>query len=189
MSKTEETLGPAYIKYFDQTSNRNNHEDYTEIIETINSYDYQQMYTHFDTYFNHPIMVKTKDDKNYSMYMTKTYCLLSNMCRYIIVFVPKDNNPVNTKEKLSNLLWESLQTRTLTNNHTLLSHVYQPRKLNELNLPIHRLNVSDTSSTYSCNDLPITITILHQNNKNEYQDKGNIIAALETYQTIITINN
>ena len=148
----------------------------------------EKMYDHFDTYFNHPTMTKMKDVNYYSMYMSKTYCLLSNECRYIIVFVKKDDFPVETKQKLSGLKWDSLQTRTLPDKYNLPPHSYQPKKQGELKGIITRTNVTDDHSTYSCENYPITVTLLHTTkNKNEYQDKGNIIAALETYSTVITI--
>ena len=81
----------------------NNIERYGEILDTIDPNE-ENMYKTFDEYFNHPNMVKIKDVNGYSMYMSKTYCLLSNECRYIIVFVHQDNLPVNTKEELSVLM-------------------------------------------------------------------------------------
>ena len=60
---------------------------YGEILDTFYDSGKENMYKAFTKYFNNPNMIKIKDVNGYSMYMTKTYCLLSNECRYIIVFV------------------------------------------------------------------------------------------------------
>ena len=150
----------------------------------------EDIYKAFKEYFQNPVMVKIKDVEGHSMYMCKTYCLLSNECRYIIVFVYQDVFPKSTKEYLGNLKWISLQTRTLPNQHDLPSHNYQSRREGLLNQIIHRFNKNENSSTYKCDTLPLSITLLNRpNNNNDYQNKGNIIAAIETYSTIITMNN
>jgi membrane-bound inhibitor of C-type lysozyme len=58
-----------------------------------------------------------------------------------------------------------------------------------LNVLIDRIKIEKNSSLYSCNDLPITVTLLHdhKNSPEQYQQKGNVIAALETYNTIICL--
>lgn len=151
----------------------------------------EQLYKSFDDYFNHPIMTKIKNINGYSMYMCKTYCLLSNECRYIIVFVKQDDRQLQSREKLSNLFWESLQTRTLPDQYNLNSHGYQPKKLGDLNVPIHRESVTKECSVYNCDSLDIIVTLLHNEKYTsyDYQQHGNVIAALETYNTIITLKN
>jgi len=147
------------------------------------------MYQSFDDYFNHPTMVKIKNVNSHSMYMSKTYCLLSNECRYIIVFVVQDTMLVGSKEFLKNLHWASLQTRTLQDHHTLPAHNYQPLREGPLNVIINRTATTPESSTYSCEKLPLICTLLHsKKGASEYQNRGNIIAALETYNTILVVN-
>lgn len=156
----------------------------------LNNYEIDRkfMYKIFDDYFNHPIMIKIKDVNGYSMYMIKTYCMIGIGCRYIIAFVKKDNMPINSKESLSTLKWESLQTRTLTDQHNIASHRYQPSLHSPLNVPIVRNNVNKNTSTYSCNDFPLTVTLLHTKKSiNEYSERGNIVVALETFNTIVTL--
>jgi hypothetical protein len=151
--------------------------------------DKDMLYGLFDTYFNQPTMTKIKDVGGYSVYMSKTYCLLSKECRYIVVFVPIDSYPKNTQTSLSKMRWISLQTRTLPDNHKLPPHNYQPRRFGPLNVPIERVNSDTESTTYMCSELPITITLLNDKNSSvEYQAKGNVISAIETYNTIITFS-
>ena len=152
--------------------------------------DLEKLYQACDDYFNHPPMVKIKNVNQYSMYMCKTYCLLSNECRYIIAFVKEDNMPIDFKESLITLRWTSLQTRTLSEQHNNLPpHAYQPKRDTPLNTIITRTDTNPNYSAYSSEDFPITITLLHTKKiPNEYQEKGNIVAAIETYNTIICLN-
>jgi hypothetical protein len=203
MTQYGEMLGGARVKYnetsspnYEIKSNNTHQQDgttfsdisqYGEILESGDQ-SKENLYNEFDNYFNHPVMVKIKDVNNYSMYMCKTYCLLSNECRYIVVFVPQDNMPEKSKENLATMRWVSLQTRTLSDHHELPPHSYQPKRHPGLNYAIDRVNVSEDCSTYKCDHLPLTVTLLHGKNKpDDYQKKGTIIAALETYQTILTL--
>jgi hypothetical protein len=43
------------------------------------------------------------------------------------------------------------------------------------------------SSTYKCDAFPLIITLLNKKTESDYQPRGTIIAALETYSTIITL--
>lgn len=149
----------------------------------------RSMYDSFTEYFKDPVMTKTKDVEKYSMYICKLYCLLSNECRYIIVFVDNDETPIGNTARLSELQWISLQTRTMPDQYSLISHGYQPRRLESLNKAINRTNITDEYSTYSSPDYPITVTLLHTKTNTQYQPTGTIVAALETFQTIITINS
>ena len=159
--------------------------------ELLDAYDPEKdaTYGYFDDYFNHPVMVKIKNVGDLSMYMSKTYCLLTNECRYIVAFVPQDYDPVKTQQPLKKLSWVSLQTRTLADKHDLPPHEYQPRAIGPLNKKIIRTKQSKATSTYRCEGLPLVVTLLHTktDTESEYQQYGNVVSALETYQTIITL--
>jgi hypothetical protein len=145
------------------------------------------MYKAFDSYFNSPVLSKIKDVNGTSMYMTKIVCLLGNEIRYIICFVTQDDLPVGTIEKLSNMRWLSFQTRSLPDTYNIPSHRYQPKRDGPLSVVINRINVTPEASTYKCDSFPIIVTLLHKKNESDYQPTGNVIAALETYSTIITL--
>lgn len=160
--------------------------------ELLNAYEPEKdaLYGYFDDYFNHPTLVKIKNVSDLSVYMTKTYCLLTNECRYIIAFVQQDYDPVGVKKELKGLSWVSLQTRTLSDKHNLPPHDYQPRAIGPLNKKITRVGRTKAASTYKCEGLPLTITLLHtkSDTESEYQEYGNVVSALETYQTVVTLN-
>jgi hypothetical protein len=160
---------------------------YGQVFENIDI-DNRTMFKHFAEYFNDPVMIKIKDVDGYSMYMRKTHCLLSKECRYLIAFVTEDQMPPKSQERLIDLDWVSFQTRTLPDQHDIPSHSYQPRADGALNAKIERTSKNDDSSSYMCKDLPITVVLLNtKKGVNDYQNQGSVIAALETYNTIICV--
>lgn len=165
---------------------------YGEVLQEI---DYQepvrnQMYKDFNNYFNNPVLSKqTSPDGVHSMYMCKSYSLLSNECRYIIVFVLDDTSPNGTEKNLIDLKWVSLHTRTFLHKEGIKMHGYNPQMSGPLTAPIIRKKVEKEHTIYSCDKYPITVYMLHTNKKtaDDYQPRGNIISALETYNTMIFI--
>lgn len=150
----------------------------------------ENIYQLFSKYFNNPLMTKIKNvDSDYCIYAVKLYCLLSKECRYIITCCKYDILPIGSKKHLEQMEWVSLQTRTLKDHYNVDTHSYIPKLEGLLNKTIHRVETSAKTSTYHCDDYPVLIiTLVHTPKKGatSYQDKGNIIAALETWETIIT---
>jgi hypothetical protein len=100
---------------------------------------------------------------------------------------------IGSVENLNNLKWISLQTRTLEDKFPIVSsaHGYVPEEKGPLMSKIHRSKIDNQASTYQCEDYPLIITLLHDNKKNSdsYQNSGNVIIALESWNTIVTWNN
>lgn len=162
---------------------------YGQLLDSNYNPDNELIYKAFDDYFNHPMMTKIKNVKQYSMYMTKIHTLLTNEYRYLIVFIPKDNNSIGVIEALKNIYWENIQTRTLSENHNLKSHTYIPRNSYPLNAPIEVQKRTKTQSEYKCEKLGLNITMLHKRGDlHEYSNKGTVITSLETYNTVISFN-
>lgn len=160
---------------------------YGEVLGMYNP-SYNTLYENFASYFNYPTMTKMYDSGQHSVYMTKLYCLLSTECRYILAIIPKDTMPIGSKEKLAELQWVCLQTRTLPENHPIPAHGYTPARKGPLLVKIYRTSSTPEASMYKCEDLPLTVTLLStKQSSTDYQNEGHIIAALETYQTIITL--
>jgi len=169
---------------------------YAEIISDLDepkvSSQFSVVESHFDNYFNKPSMTKIKDTYDerekpvYSMYACKLYCLLNRECRYIIAITLYDTLPVGFQTRLSNLNWVSLQTRSLLDNYQIPTHSYEPTRNTPLNCKITRTKAFDSHSEYTCSLFPVKITLLHTETSKFYQTEGTIVAALETFQTIIT---
>lgn len=156
----------------------------------IDSYqpDHEEVYKNFVIYFNDPILTKMKNTNGYTMYIGKIAASLGIEYRYIIVFVNQDNERIGFQEKLSNLKWLSLQTRTLKENHTLSQHSYTPRRLSGLDKKISLTNYDGKSYVYSVEELPLSVVLLPTGKINgmEYNKSGTLVTALETYNTIVT---
>ena len=139
------------------------------------------------TYFKNPDMTKIKDIQTFSTYMCKMYCLLSKECRYLVAFTSRDNAPKGVTRPLSDLEWVSFQAQTLADNHELPPHSYQAQRAGPLTAEIMRISNTPNASTYTCAEFPAVVTLLHTDKGvAEYQNKGTIVAALETYRTVIT---
>lgn len=145
------------------------------------------VYGAFSDFFNNPRMTKLKNTEDYSVYMSKSYCLLNKDCRYLVAFVPLNLMPIKHSEDLLNLEWVSFQTRTLPDKHDLAPHLYNAKRGGLLDAHIERIDTTDSASTYTCDKLGLVITLLHtKEGLNQYAPTGSVITALETYQTVIT---
>lgn len=163
--------------------------DYGVLID--NGYNPYEIYPHFVKYFKNPIMTKIKDQDKFSMWVSKIYGLLSKEHRYLIVFTDIDTNPVSSTQNLENLHWVNLQTRTLNENMNCKVHSYIPSNDTPLRVTIKRETITNASSIYTCDDLPLSIVLFHtaKKDKNTYQNQGTIVAAIETYETSISFKN
>jgi hypothetical protein len=146
------------------------------------------LYGYFDKYFNYPLMIKIKNIDDKSMYICKIKCIKENTNKYIIVFSNYDTSPIGKNIQLKRLQWSSLHTSILPTKYNIIEHEYTPNINNPLKVEINRIKITSEGSTYECNDFPISIKLIPKNyNSNEYNESGNIINALETYSTVVTI--
>jgi hypothetical protein len=146
------------------------------------------IYDSFSYYFDNPLMVKTKDIDNYSMYICKIHCLLSKDYRYLIVFTDQDKNINGFKIPLKDIKWVSFQTRTLSDEHPkLIKHNYTPKRIHPFTSEINVVSRDKDCVTYHAKDLNIIVVLLTQEKESRfYQNKGTIASAFETYNTVIS---
>jgi hypothetical protein len=156
-----------------------------EFIDTGFDPSRELVYNLLVSYFENPLMTKIKDVAQYSMYLTKIQAMLGIEFRYLIVFVLKNKEAVNSTSRLDNLKWISLQTRTLTDDHNISQHSYIPRRIPELDQRIVLENKSERQYLYKVEKLPILITLLPKTKSIDYNSTGTVTTALETYQTIV----
>ena len=144
------------------------------------------IYPLFVEYFENPKMTKVKDVGNYSMYIVKIASNLGIEYRYLIVFVIKNDFKLGDNKFLSQLEWQSLQTRTLPDEHHVYTHSYSPVRIPELDKKITLEKNDNEQYIYGVDDLPIRITLLpKKGNQSFYNNKGTVVIALETYQTLV----
>jgi hypothetical protein len=162
--------------------------DYGELVDDTYHPQQDYIYSLIVKYFKNPLMTKIKNQNQFSMYACKKYGLLSKEHRYIIVFTHVNNDPLETTEPLSDIKWINLQTRTLFENMKCSTHSYIPSNDTPLNVNITRKEITPQTSLYLCKTLPLSIVLLHTDKKDAttYQNEGTIVAALETYETIVS---
>jgi len=165
--------------------------NYGELLDNDYDPNKDMVYPLFVEYFNNPLMSKLKDTEQNSIYISRIHSLLGIEHRYLIVFVFKDRIPLGTQINLSKLPpWISLQTRTLQDEHQVPFHNYIPRRLNGLNQKIALTHKDENQYVYNVDQLPLIITLLPKTGGSmEYSNSGQVVNALETYQTIVTFKN
>lgn len=164
--------------------------NYGSILDT--SYDprNENIYSLISGYFDNPELIKTKVSNDNSIYMNCIYGLLCNEQRYIVAIIEEDNMPLGTRQRLSDIKWISFQTRTIAEKYpNMRPFSYEQKRGQNYMLPISIIKREDTHCEYRCDQLgDINITLLNgKKSKYEYQPKGNLVSALETFNTIITL--
>lgn len=145
------------------------------------------IYQHFTDYFNNPLMEKTKNIDGCSVYMTKVSSRLSVKGRFIVAICHQNPFDVGHKTHLSNIKWQSIQTRTFGNQKVSSTHTYHKNTNSLLNTKIHKFSNELKYSKYLCKELPIDVVVLCGEGINLYNDSMNLINAIELYNTVIEL--
>lgn len=161
--------------------------NYGELIDSDYNNVRPEIYSYFTEYFGNPTMTKVSSQGEYCVYLAEVSCLLNREKRYLVLVIQDDGKLIRTQEMMENLQWESLQTRTRYDKNHVIEFKYISRRFPPLMDTIHLINKTDKQIVYHSKNLPLVITLLPDSNgKLDYQDKGVIVTALETFQTIIT---
>lgn len=162
-------------------------ENYGEIFDRkfVENMEKEKIYPLFVKYFGNPIMTKLKNVNNHSMYCCKIQSMLGIEQRYLIIFKKIDKKEAGTKEYLSEINWECLQTRTLPEDYKIDIHTYIPERIPGLNKKIKLQEKTENLYIYEVENLPIIVSLLPKTKNIDYLNHGNVVNALETYQTII----
>ena len=151
----------------------------------------ENIYKEISIYFDNPIMFKIRNvSEKYSVYMCNTHYLM-NKYRYLIAVTNYDPYELRFEQKLSDLEWVSFQTRTLDDYHKLPRHTYIPKRQGISSEKITKSYLDPYKSVYDCEHSPLQVTLLHKrkDTQHEYQEKGYIGAALETFSTLLSFKN
>jgi hypothetical protein len=141
----------------------------------------------FAQYFAGLNLYKTKDYNAYSVWNAKIYSVLGSYHRYVILITPIDEYPIGASRPFETIRWVSLQTRTITDKYNIPEQSYSQTRIPELNQKIIRDKGKKDIFLYYCPALPsLEITLLQTHANEAYLDTGNIISAIETFQTIFT---
>lgn len=151
------------------------------------------MTEYFNVLFGKLVFTLVEINKNgYDLYAAAVKGqLMGGKKRYVILSVPFDLSAHNQKERINNLRWESIQTRTLENSYPLVPQEWIiPR-----DFPIIIFGVKNRLPTYSeyfNDEIDTEVLILHDPKKKTiYQFKNNmeLVAILETFSAIFRKRN
>lgn len=159
----------------------------------------EMAYDTLSRYFQDPLLYKTnkkyKDpskDGLLDVYGIRVQSYLLKDKRFVIAMVlQNDSIQVGEPVKLSSLKWQVLQIRSLTDDDPdldplpLFTYEIDRDLLNSYKL--FRTEMTDDVTSYSVSsDLPIVVHLLHRKKgPYEYSEEGTLLAAVETYQTIL----
>ena len=169
-----------------------NHVSYLQSYDTSSHHLYELI----DSYFDHPILEKTRDDvmNSISIYMCRISTLLGGADqRYLVVTSEIDSHPIGTRLRLSNMIWKSFQTRTIPQYLTKIpKHSYTPKTDSEYLKPIVMTNRYEDHTDYRFDGVDgysrMTVTLLHKTkNLYEYAERGTLATALETFKALVLI--
>ena len=146
----------------------------------------EALYQAIVAYFGNPEMYKIKNINNYSMYICKIESHLLIEYKYLIVFVQEDVSEINSKVRLFDLKWVSLQTRVLPDEYDIPNFSYFPRRYTPLLNKITLSHKDQKGYKYMVEKYPVSVTILPM--KSEPKQTGTLVEALESYNTILTMN-
>jgi hypothetical protein len=159
------------------------------------TYDRGDLYEEVSSYYGNPVMVKVKDAKTSSVtsagiYACKVECLLCTDKRYIFAIVDMDVAMVGTEEKLSNLIWNSFQTRTSKEmykcNRLVMNTQQTAKKGGFLASSISVVKKDTDKWVYKTFEPTIYIDIL-KNEEENLSEKGTVKGALDTFSCSLNI--
>lgn len=161
-------------------------EKYGTIFEPNFSLEKDKFRNLISEYYDNPNLQKIKDSDNNSIYAVMLENNLINNKYYIIATCIKDNNKIGVIKSLSHLNWNAFQTRNI-NLPNMISFTHETKQDKKFNITLKLFERTKKITKYITEEYPIYISLLHDNlNLYEYPNIGNLIAALDTYKTIIT---
>jgi hypothetical protein len=162
---------------------------YGRVIEDLKEIKNSEIYRVFSFYFDNPVLTKTSVQGVSSVYAAKVNSGLMLDNKYLIVIVNNDSSEVGTRRQLSEVQWVSLQTRTVRDELKVEKFSYNPKKHSPFSDKIVLVGRNESSSTYRHDNLKeLIITLLNSEKMQyEYPQNGTLLAALETFKTVLVL--
>jgi hypothetical protein len=140
-------------------------------------------------------MIKTSQYGHWGVYKAPVVSLVANIEKYIVAVVPNDAQPLGVISHLESLQWTSFQCRSTKDINKELNGYYiaqqgytLPRERNTvLYDKVKKVVEYDDKCVYLPEHLPLKIEIIKEKPDEFIADEGNIIACLEVYNTILTL--
>lgn len=161
---------------------------YGEYLNVLNPRD--EVYQIVDNFFDRPVLTKTGDEGDFSLYMCKIHSLLALEKRFLVAILPLDNFPPGFQVPLADLKWVSFHITKLEhppNNVRFIPHRYVVKRAAEYQRRISLFNRDSEASYYDVDLLPIVVTLQHgKKSPYSFQKEGTLLLAMETFSTILT---
>jgi len=148
-------------------------------------------------YFQNPSMVKIppREETGMDLFAVRVSSMLLKDRRFLFVLAPPDATmPFGTVQPLRSIQWEVLQARSVVDDDDLAMLPVMKYDIRRDAFRDYRLimdNGTEDWTSYRVQPLlPIRVHLLHRKKgRHEYSTEGTIVAAIETYQTILSFTN
>jgi len=165
---------------------------YGEVFDDY-SPDNTMFYLAISRFYDNPKMALLKKESGFAMYVCKLRCLL-NENRYLFAITrDSDTKKIGDIINIENLEWQALHIKQVSEliQVPLKDHECAPKRIPYLDHQIEKINSTDDESFYKCPyHKLLKIKLIHEedNPKEQYQNKGNLLEALETYMTVLSFD-
>lgn len=150
---------------------------------------HELVYRAFLLYFGNPVCTKINSDQDqHSTYAVRVYSLLAE-ARYLVMITYQDLLPKGTNKLLSDIKWQSFQTRILSLDVNLEEHSL-PKENNGVFDNMLTLRKRDTEKNkviYQCFHNPLMVELLPSKKGSiyDYPNEVTLESAIETFQCVI----
>ena len=142
-------------------------------------------------YFDNPVVKFMKKEDGMYIYGAKIGFPLLSGYRYLFISFPESivNKSANLKEELfmDFIPFTHLQTREIKDVYNLPVTNYQAKNTSRYIIPIQQTEENDMMTIYKSMNNDFQVILLQGKIKKPYQFNGNLVKALETYNTIVKI--
>ena len=159
------------------------------------------VYENITAYFDNPIMYRLPDDAaNFatdSIYVVRVSYPLNLENKIVMAVVPRDHYSVGTSRPMRDLQWKSISTFYTNKYSSVPAYQYVPKRDAFSGQKISLANKYPNFSEYLLSNTsfyPIKIILYHKepipfnSDRQEYADTGTIASAIETYNTMLSLN-
>ena len=145
----------------------------------------EYFYQYITVFLENPIMEKMSSDNEFDTYICNIPCHLFQEYKYLLCYVPSDEtNEVGKKKYLSELQWLMFEAKIYKRKINCVEHFYdKDKKMNRIRLI--NMNNEGKFTEFYC-DYPFRIILRNPvENVSPYGQYGNLISAIELYETRI----
>lgn len=179
-------MGGPVREGFSAVNNQPKHSDKKHSAERV------KVYNAVLQYFPGYVMTKTAQHGAYAIYKAIVQCLLCNGVRYAVAIVEESATNIGGKKNLSELAWESFQTRYSEDDKEAVkfqieTFAYGHPEGNSILDDTIRLNRETKDSfKYTCDNLPLSVELLKMKEDENMAETGTVASALETFSCVLS---